>query len=119
MLVYLLKQAFKYISSNLLLILNICYYIRKFNYCELFNTNESSSSDLIKININLNITDLVIISIMLLIFKLMPYLKRTLFSQLITNERIIIDTYLTKYLNDNKFKITVLDNKSILIENDL
>lgn len=124
MLIYFFKLICKYISSNLVLILNACYYIKKLNY-ELFSSSDSSSlssagasDDLVKLSINLNIIDLIVISVLILLFCLMPMLKRTLLGDSARSDKLIIDTYLTSFLNRGKFKVTLLDNKSILIADD-
>ncbi len=116
MLTNFLKQIFNYISSNLLFILNICYYIKKFNF-ELFN--DSSSKDLVRISINLNITDLVIITMLILMFNLMPMLKRFILSNNLqtSSSSSIINNNLENYLNQGQFKIKTIDSRSILIEN--
>jgi hypothetical protein len=115
MLTNFLKQIFNYISSNLLFILNICYYIKKFNF-ELFN--DSSSKDLVRISINLNITDLVIITMLILMFNLMPILKRFILSNNHhQTSSSIINNNLENYLNQGQFKVKKIDSRSILIEN--
>ena len=114
MLTNFLKQIFNYISSNLLFILNICYYIKKFNF-ELFN--DSSSKDLVRISINLNITDLVIITMLILMFNLMPILKRFILSNNQQTSSSIINNNLENYLNQGQFKVKTIDSRSILIEN--
>ncbi len=114
MLICFLKQILKYISSNLVLILNICYYIKKLNY-ELFSSNESSNSDLVKLSINLNLIDLLVISALILVFYLTPMYKRTLFGDSARTEKAIVNSYLTNYFNQGNFKVTVLGTKSILI----
>lgn len=114
MLICFLKQILKYISSNLVLILNICYYIKKLNY-ELFSSNESSNSDLVKLSINLNLIDLLVISVLILVFYLTPMYKRTLFGDSARTEKAIVNSYLTNYFNQGNFKVTVLGTKSILI----
>lgn len=111
MLFDILKRLFGFISSNVLLIINICYYIRKLNYHELFS--ESSSKDLIQLNINLNLIDLAFIFLIYLLLNVMPQLKRLLFQNITTNDQKIAD-----YLNKSTFRVTLLDSKSILIENE-
>ena len=117
MLFNIIKYIFGFISSNIVLIINICYYIKKFNYHELFN--ESSSKDLIQLNIHLNLIDVFLIALLYVLFNSAPYFKRFLFQDVITNEKQIIETYIENFLkNKNKFKIVLVDENSILIESN-